>query len=312
MATDWKTDLIFEGHQNARVGAGRSFGWAESYYQNTENADTALRSANADVTGPGTNLCLLRRGFLSAMWRIAFIRVTDLRNPSVVKIASPTGLDGLIPVPTSGLVPQVQCAIAVDITRLPHDPDTFAHHRRMAFRGLSVGIINGNVIEIESGTYPFVLTFLNLIGYKQSGLDQPPGGNKPKYWKIAFQDTSLTHAYTPINNLTLNSGDARFCTLVAPGLAAVKKGDRIIIKGVTGPRGINRTWTVLADAGAGLAISLGKSRRFLDLVPIVTVGGRCRIKRISLGDPDQYLITGLTSRKTGRPLRQLRGRRGPA
>lgn len=306
MASDFAVDLVFEGFQRATRGSGKAFGWKERYYCSTTSVDTALAFANANSTGPNTNLSLLRRGFLDPSWRISYFVATDLRNPNVTKVASPTGLNGMSPAILNPA--QVQCAVAATLYRLPAGGDTETHRRNLALRGVNSALINGNVLNTDGLDFAAVVAFLNLVGRQDGSLTlQLTPAPPTQFWQIAYQNPQLVGS--PITALALLAGNPNFLTITAAGLGNVVRGDRVTISGVTNLRGVNKTWRVMQDALAGTDILLGRSKYALDVGAAPGIATAvARKKGVLINPAHQYVIRGVSVRKTGRPINPLRGR----
>src|SRR5215469_3344983 len=144
-------------------------GWTETWFgfsQTNGTLDTWLKDPNV------WQYIALRRPIMPSIYRCVWVRISDEANPKSFKVASVIGGVGTadtIIATTEGqsaikaLSPQVQCALLVDMARLPLAPDTKTHHRKFLLRALPAGLLQGNITNPASAYWPFVKTFLNFL-----------------------------------------------------------------------------------------------------------------------------------------------------
>jgi hypothetical protein len=310
---NFKVTWFFENVSKGVIGASAALGWTETWYlgNQTGNIDTVFN--HPDILA----YTQLRLAILHTSSRIPFLRVSDDNNPRLVKIQSLTAKVGEIVGGNGSREAQIQCAILVDLQRLPLVPNLGepVHHRRFLIRGLSQGLINGNVLDPSSPRWKDLIAFLNFIGVKLTGNN--PALNVP----LPLTRTALGIRYHDPNQQwtygmgIVTAGIPNSRIIVTPpilGLATSPNPSLIQIEDVPAPQSrMNRIWTFLGydDFAAPTKMTLGKTRKPLG-TDAVAAGGAQRMRRVSwlYGPIDQYAIIGLRSKKTGRLFRQLRGR----
>jgi hypothetical protein len=297
MAT-YKTTWFFEGFQQAGdVGASANMGWTETWYQTQTSMDNALAAATA--RGPNTYLGR-RLGCLPSEYSIPWVRISDTDNPRNSKIARITGnYNGLL-INQRDFPAQVTCAILVAFTVLPGHGDPRSHTRRFLLRGLPKSVINQNVIETATPAWNAIVSFLNYLGKGQFPV-APAAVGSP--WLIGCEAPDVN--YRPIDNLVFENPPTPFVKLTT-GAGPFAAGAKLIVRGVSTPLGMNRTWTV-KDASLAPQYLLGTAKQ--PMSGTWSRDGKVRLKALTYFPADQYLIVGLRSRRVGRPSHLFRGRR---
>lgn len=297
---------FFEGLQAANV-IGRNFacGWTETWYSSpdTANVEAALSSA---MFGP--NYLDLRLACLSNIYRVPWVRASNVNNPRDSKVAHLLNKVGLIDgaAGTNSEPMQVQCALLVDFFAPPiaaSNPPDHAHHRRFLLRGLDGSVASGNVIA-SIASIAAHKAFFDKMGAHETGTGLPPGFVQALFGRMRVVDQN-GRPKVPITAMTtLAPPNNRVIELTA-ALGALNFGDKIQITGVNSPQGVNRIWTVLETAAAP-PYKLGGPRRIF----AGTFGGLGRAQKIvyTTVPITQWTLIGLSSRDTGVPFRPLRGR----
>lgn len=312
MAT-YRITWFFEGYQQA-AGEGQSmnYGWTESWYLTIDgNLDTALAYAARGTAG---FWIALRRRFLHRIYNITAVRAVDVANPlrtKTVFVHFP-GQSGVIANLNDGnrhavgYPAQVTCALLVDFTRLPTGETEQSHHKRMLFRGLTNGAINGNVMGTDLDYVAPIYAFMDYVGGFRASLlttGNVPAPHNPPVWLMRYRNPAAA-AYEPITVLTPVVGNQRQINITA-ALGGLNFGDKLRIKGVREPRGANRVWTVMESA-IGPPYRLGTAR--LEVAGTYDVNGKVAPVDYVYNPATQYNIVGMRSRRTGRPFSRTRGR----
>lgn len=295
--------FFFESMQEADIGVGSSLGWSETWYKQSNDPVDAV------ITDPELMKYInLRIAMMPDIYRISFLRVSDTEHNRRFKVANVPGGRGLIHSDGTFGPAQVQCAILVDLERLPAGaiPSEKVHHRRFLIRGLSSGIINGNVLQPFAVGWVDVKAFLEYIGNHATGTPKP---NPRVGWSWGVRYINPANVETAILRLSPAPWDDHQ-VLINPDVdPAAVRGEKYLVKGVDSPPGMNRVWTFngrFDDAGAKKAI-FGTTRKKIQ----GEYGGPGRgvyVKASYLAGPvDQYVIIGLRNKRTGRVFRQLRG-----
>lgn len=301
---------FFEGLQQATVGAGAAVGWTETW---------ALRQASADIdqcfTNPDVlNYTNLRANCLSNQYRISFLRASEVKVPGTtaarrVKVASLAAVNGALITAVNGGA-QVQCAILVDLMKLPvGGPLDKVHHRKFLLRGLSQDVISGNIINTGGANWNAYKTFFDFIGNKvTTGVHG--AGPRATQLGISYQDqVAFPKVPLPAVQILANGQQTiDLLTTLLPGIV----GDQWRISGIPGVQGsfLNRIWTFISQAAGPPAVAtFGRSRVGLPItaIPFPNLGTLQRVG-LQVGPLDQYAIIGLRSKRTGRVFHQLRGR----
>lgn len=309
MPIAYKVVYFFESEQQAMVGAGSALGWTETFYWQPQQA-TTLEQAIMD---PSHDEWMKRRlAFMSEIYRLSFIRVSQDDNPRRFKIRGVTNRRGLVPTSAinglnGGPAAQVQCAILADLEKLPAADNDTSHHRRYLLRGLPAEIISGNVINGLSQYYDTLLNFLRYIAGHEAGVAPVPGA--PRYpWGIRYHDPGITAS--KIINLQIAPYDSGIVlTTENPPIVGVV-GQHYQISGVPSPLGVNKTWKFAGTFSIAPTTFNAWEKSRKQLQGTYTGPGPGKIRRVGslYGPPDQFVVIGLRNKRTGRVFRQLRGR----
>jgi len=324
---DVKVTYFFEDVTSAHQYTSAALGWTETFYGvGGGTAKTATLDAWLAHTAVN-DYVTARLLTMPATYRLAWIRVSDEANPRSFKVKAlkakfgqairqykVPGASTLLDIP----IGQVQCALLVDLIKLPTTPADHSHHRRFLMRGLPSDVINGNVVETLGPNWSNILAFLNWIAFKDTG-GAPPGLN-PAIPPGTFPNDALglrfqnpaNLAYQPSPGVTNTTGDARSVVISTTLNGTVGVTDYVLRDFPDNVRALNRTWRLLYSsalpAPTGSSI-LGKTRRDMPSVNYVSPGtGKFRQVIPAYGLFDQYFIVGLRTKRTGRLFRQLRGR----
>lgn len=299
----YKVAYFFESMQQGFIGTGASLGWVETWYW---QADLTIEAAMA--SNEIQRYLVERCPILDPLYRIAFIRISQDDQPRRFKVAH-VNFQGSASRDPNATAMQVQCAILVDMERLPlvDQPKEKVHHRRFLLRGLPPDVINGNVINPHGQNWQNVLRFLNFISNKPARGGRGEGMPARSEFGIRYLAPNVEKKI--ITLLECDAADGLTIRVTASGFVPTQ-GQSVVVSGVRSPLGVNRTWKCLAEPapGAGGFSILGTARRKLQGTYNGPGSGRVYIPSYLYGPLDQYAIIGLRSKKTGRVFRQLRGR----
>lgn len=305
---NWKVTFFFEGVQLAKKGASAALGWTESWYMNNNAVTIDQVFDLKDVT----TYLDLRLGILPNIYRAAWIRVGDDADPRLVKVKAIDGGKGTLQSAEGVGDAQVQCALLVDLAKLPttnlaSEP---SHHKRFMLRALPSTVIDGNVLNQDAVAWKQIKSFLDFIGIHETGTTVPPRkpGVNAQFLGIRYHDPNFPQV--PIVGIGLHQGSVNVID-VAPDIAGAAVGSKVVVRDVPAPdKAMNRVWTVLSHnpitVGGPPWLQLGYSRKPLPS-NLQTAGNISQVKWL-YGTFDQYTVIGLRSKKTGRIFRQLRGR----
>jgi hypothetical protein len=311
---NFKVTWFFETVDRALIGASAALGWTETWYLGGQPGSLDTMFDHPDVI----NYTKLRRDLLTPRARISFIRISDDNNPRLVKIQSLSAAIGSFDklADVSDHPAQIQCAVLVDLQRLPIAVGEPVHHRRFLIRGLHVGMINGNVLDPGAPGFAALTRFLNFIGKKPTGGSDPAAKDTRSALGIRYHDPSV--AWILIRSLGSGKLGGGGLTVgvqpIIPGLISFPHPSQVEIRDVPQPLArYNRTWNYLGLDNAGISMILGKLRKPTgqDLYVANDGAARMRVVKYLYGPVDQYAIIGLRTKKTGRLFRQLRGRSSP-
>lgn len=304
---NYQVAFIFESQQIGAIGTGAAPGWSEVWFKTDPGS---LR--DVITSGSIDTYIELRTAIMPDIYRIAFVRLSDVDNPHRFKLrAVGASGRGKIPAYVNGILVeqpgQVQCALLIDMEKLPEEAGEVVHHRRFLIRALPSSLINGNVLAPFGPHWIRMTTFMNYVGKRAIGFDFDD--KQPTFpWGCRYHDPTQTA--TAITNAKPDpANDRRLLVEPIIILPAGKKG--VEVRRVDSPRNFNKTWTVVGNAPAPNAtfMVLEKSREKLQ--GAYTGPGLANVRAVAwkYGPFDQYVIIGLRNRKTGRVFRQLRGRR---
>lgn len=311
MPAQYKTTWFFEGlQQNYNTTASSIVAWTETWYQTADSVDAAL--VRARLTTPNSWLGK-RRGFMHAAYQVKWVRCTNDSNPRDTKLAHiDAGFAGVIgyspgtlgkPEINYSTCAQVNCAVLVDFVAIPAGAGERTRHRRVLLRGLPRSIMDGNTLVEHGQAWTGLLAFCDFVGRGRS--PNSPLAGTVSDWMIRYQ--AATAQYVPITNLVVDVDNPRKVA-VTVALPDAARGSRMIVKQVTQPRGMNRTWTLLADRVNPAAYQLGKSR--FDLAGAWSHDGQAALVTPAYSAARQYIIIGLRDRQTGAGVfGRTRGRR---
>ena len=172
----FRVTFFFESVQPANIYASAALGWTESFYMSGAglvSIDAALN--HVDVL----NYVALRRAFMPPAYRISWVRVADTSNAHLYKVKGLAGQFGTVELIEDAVgQSQVQCAVLVDLARLPTALNEPTHHRKFLIRGLASDVINGNILNPFAKSFGDLKVFLNWLAFKEAGvlIVAPAGG----------------------------------------------------------------------------------------------------------------------------------------
>jgi len=298
----WKVTWFFEGNQLVTSGSSPLVTWTETWYESqSATIDAALRTA----VDPNNGYLPRRLAFTPNIYRPTHVRVSEANNPRFSKYTEVRNMRGFLAhTDAARTAAQVTCALLVNFTVLPAAPGDVTHHRMFLIRGLPESLINGNSLRRNSTVFRELQSFLNWLGYQEGPIAAPLGDFVPNlaaafggwYQLRYFGQASVNAAITAL------AVDAGGRTITITSALAADRGDRVSVTGVTFPRGVNRIWTV-QSALPGEVYQLGKSRARLAGAWDAGTGSAKKIA-YQFRKPDQYVITGLRTRQTGKTVFQ--------
>lgn len=311
MPLNVKVTFFLESVQSAGAYASASLGWTETWY-----GFGGPGTLDGWLTAPDVEqYILLRRRCLPANYRIAWLRVSDEANPRAFKLRAlfnkyGSAIDYTLEYQQQLVGTargQVQCALLVDMARLPTAANEVTHHRRFLLRALPADVINGNILNVGGPNWNAILAFFQFMGNHETA--GRPSGTSPSTTTLGvkYQDPGSA-GWITLPAVSATPGDARSITVAADVGASAR---RIRIRRVPDvARDLNRTWTVMSrTAGAAGPSILGRAKRDLQNQVYSGVGpGQYEVVAPLYGIFNQYTIIGLRNKKTGRLFRQLRGR----
>lgn len=312
MPGNFKVTFFFETMQQATVGAGAALGWTETWYVGNSEKSIDQIFQLPDVL----KYIQLRRAILTTAVRMPFLRVSDDNNPRLVKIQSLAGMLGQVSkFAQNSADSQVQCAILLDLQKLPISPLEPVHHRRFLIRGLSSSLINGNILNTASPVWGAVTAFADFVGQKATGSNAGPGGTTQLGIRYHDPAADWVNISTAQATGVINLKDTLTVIPVLPGLVRTPYPSKVEVRDFQDPlKPFNKTWSFIGYTGPGPVFDsmiLGKSRGNLPGNTYPPDGGgtaRMREVRWKYGPVSQYALIGLRNKKTGRVFRQLRGR----
>jgi len=305
----FRVTFFFESVQPANIYASAALGWTESFYMSGAglvSIDAALN--HVDVL----NYVALRRAFMPPAYRISWVRVADTSNAHLYKVKGLAGQFGTVELIEDAVgQSQVQCAVLVDLARLPTALNEPTHHRKFLIRGLASDVINGNILNPFAKSFGDLKVFLNWLAFKEAGVlivAPPPAGAAPNSTRgVRYQDPA--QAWTAV--LSAQADATKRNVIVKPMQAAPAGGvGTFALRRFVSPLKVfNRHWRYLANDVAGQQTVLGVARSNLPS-DIYNAPGAAQIKFdvYQYGLFNQYTIIGLRNKRTGRIFRQLRGK----
>ena len=298
---DFKVTWFFESYQQQPgQSSSAAYGWTESWYINVGSIEQALSE--------GTNQGLLsyvglRRRLLAHGYFIKWVRASSVDNPRSSKTAALVQGHLTESPGQQGEPAQDNCCALIDFNVLPIQPGDRTHHRRMLFRGLPRALIQGNIFDEQSPRFLDLKRLCNWLGRGEA----PIVGALPfmSPYTMRIQDPNIP--FQPITSLTYPAGVPPRYIMLGFTHAAIVAGQRVAVRGVPFPRGVNRIWTAQGSVAENAIVTLGRTR--FDLSGAWAAGGQAVVVRPVFRRPDQYTIIGLRMKTTGRPSRLTRGRR---
>lgn len=309
----YKVTYFFESDQQGEYGTGASIGWTESWY--TQSTGSSLDQVY--LQGDFSQYLDLRLAFMPDVYRTSFLRLSQAENPRVFKVFTlGTSRKGQV-VPSPGdrgsFSLQVQCAILIDMMRMPTEPFEKSHHKRFLVRGLPAGLVNGNVFDTTTQYWPRLSAFLNFVGGHNASVGAGPQGS-PWHGLRFFPPAA---ARINVTNVRADTSDKRLIQ-VQPDIPGLVPGNFVQIQGMVSPhKSLNRVWTLTDRVpGPPVWMILGIAKGAVADQPaqvLFTGPGNVRERPIVYGYDkfDQWSLIGVRSRKTGRVFHQLRGRSTP-
>lgn len=319
-----RVTFFFEYLSSAIQYASAALGWTETFYGKDPGGGPTA-SLDGWLNHPDlANYVNMRRTLLYKDYRIAWVRVTDETNPRSFKVAALENKKGLIEASrkegetvVENTVGQVNCALLVDLVRLPVAGGEASHHRRFLIRAIPADVIGGNVVNTEGFSWANVKNFLNWLANHETGaLPRAQNARPPApatSWNatlgLKFQ-AAANLPYTAAPGVTVSPGDKRVITVAENLPGTVRVTEYTFRDFPDKSRAFNRTWRLLFHQVGPPAVSvLGATRRDMSADDYVVPGpGRYRMVVPDYGLFNQYTIIGLRNKKTGRLFRQLRGR----
>ncbi len=306
MAAEFKCTWFFEGVQpnDAGTTASAALGWTETFYGLFDSIEQCLIEMRKTDKVAGNAYLGFRLDCLATLYRCVWCRASQVDNPHNTKTVGlatvAKGKAGSAADPGSTAA-QINCALLVDLVAPSQAPGEPNHHRRFLVRGMTAAMIHGNIAAESSGNFQSMTRFLDVVARGRSPIGV--GGTQPpvSQWHLRFEKYNTPKL--PITALTIE--DARNIQVTA-GLGAVTMGERFNITRGRGIQGINRQWTALESANAGVYL-LGKARK--DLAGTYTGNGVIQKVDYDYRPANQYTIIGLRNKKTGIPFHLTRGRR---
>jgi hypothetical protein len=311
--TAFKVVFFFEGVQSAEIGASSALGWTETWYFG------GVTGATLDAVYQSSDVqqyLNFRLACLSRAYTMTWVRISDEAAPRIFKVFDAFNRPGGL----SGTPAQVQCAILIDMTRLPASPSSGepTHHRNFLLRGLPATVINGNVLNPNVQGWPPILAFLNFMAVYQAGSGNPIG-------RIGTPGTTPTR--NAAGNLGLRYADYQQVPVTISSIAVMPnqrdlqfnpdepswgRGFKFRVKGIADEVRLNKIWTVLGHTLAPTMVA-GRLRRDIQVNYTYAGPGKATMTPVvyQYGLFSQYIIIGLRSKRTGRIFRQLRGRSSP-
>lgn len=304
---NYRVTFFFESQQGAQIGTGADLGWTESWYKG--NVDKTLEQ---EILNPEFKTYISKRtAFMPNLYRCSFIRLSDDDNPRRFKI---TGVDpsiGLGKINVDAIkAAQVQCAVLVDLQRMPRADNETSHHRRFLIRALPSSMINGNVLAAGDPGVTVLRKFADFVGNQDPNIGKLDDGPQFTYG-IRFHDP--TAIPQKIKEAHPRVEDNRQLLVQCPVMGDFPEKTRVLVKGVPSPnREWNRFWVSAGttDIGAETWVVLDRARD--ELGGSYHGPGKATIEVVSwaYGTVDQYVLIGLRNKKTGRSFHLLRGRSG--
>jgi hypothetical protein len=304
---NWQVTWFFEGNQTVSRGRSPLVEWREVWY---EDSSASIEFALTQACRTDRGYLSLRLAFTPGIYRATHVRVSNVDNPRETKTAevqNGVGQGGL------NNIAQVNCAVLVDFVAPAQAAGDILHHRRSTFRGLTSLMIEGNAPRRNSVAWRSFVAFCDWLG----------NGPAPNNGVIRAEDARriggfdnpyrIRAAVRPPSGALITAfniaGSQREILVTAADIGAVV-GGQVQVRGVTFPRGVNKTWTVKAyNAGTGI-YTLGRSKIRL----AGTWDGNGEIVRnvYAMARANQYTIVGMRNRQTGGPFGSPAGRRSGA
>lgn len=310
MPADFKCVWFFESlQQNNGTTASSNVGWTETWYGTFDNIEQCLISMRSTAA---QSYLGLRMKFMPSLYRLAWVRASEVSNPNRSKLAAPPtvvgGLSALFDSHADIAGPaQINCCVYVDFYVPPVDPTERSHHRRFLIRGIPLGLINGNIID-ESGIYwTHLLAFCDYLGRGRAPMQAQLNPAFPSPYRVAVQNPATP--FQPIDSLIIDPDNPNAIVVTRAGLASTLN-NRFRIKSVRFPSFINRTWTAAVTVAAGGGIRMKPGRK--QLAGSWDHTGQIQLVSPVLRGATQYVVIGLRNKKIGSPSKPTRGRRRAA
>lgn len=303
MPHNYRVTFFFESQQGALVGTGAALGWTESWYKGGVEKSLQLEIINPEFK----EYIKKRTAFMPNLYRCSFIRLSDDDNPRRFKVAGIGGSEGVGKLDSAVFnAAQVQCAILVDLEKMPQADNEKAHHRRFLVRALPNSLINGNVLRPSGQAYTDLRAFLDYVGGVDVMYPHDPAAATFTYGIRYHNPANLP---VKIDEVHPDLADPQRLLLKFPGMGVLLPGVKVRITRVPHPKNFNRTWNFSGMKPPENTYGvLERSRTPLD--GSYTGPGQAEATVVSwlYGTIDQYVLIGLRNKKTGRSFHLLRGR----
>lgn len=303
----------FESTTGIAATAGSKSGWSESWYIGTDQTDDVAEFQ-------GTVLASARRGMLTPGWSLTSMRVSrlDAANNLLRKGRLVFFPPADSPGSYRGTNQDEQPYDALEVSVNSAD----GHHRAFSLRGIGQNVVSAGARYLDPSA--FRTAFNNWLA-RLTGSFQPvpaAGGvlNLSPFsirFRLLRTGPLFPNGVLVIIGVDISSTDPTFGTPISPvirfgpidSLAGIVPGDTIIIRDVLGMQRLNGAWRVdKVNDGVNAYIRLRPKRR-TQVAGTFTRAGTAKcygylMDNISVASPAYG-----TSRKTGRPLQLVRGRR---
>jgi hypothetical protein len=301
-----KITFEFESTTGAAGTAGSKSGWSESWYENADRTDVQAAFS-------ATVLAAARRRVLTTGWQLPSIRVSrlDVNNNLLrrgqlifVPPADAPGFYG-----GANIDEQPYDALEISIAT------TAGHSRHFAMRGIGNDVVSPGARFLNPPQFAnnFAAFAGTLLG------QQPVAINGP--WAVRYRTIVLpigapASGIINISAVDITTGGANGGTPASPLVTAQGGidltglvGSTIVIQNVLGMRSLNGSWKVLRVVGVGnVSIQLAPKRR-VTVSGVYALSGFLRGYTYQLDNIVNVTPGYGTSRRTGRPLQLVRGRR---
>lgn len=307
-----RVTLEFEATTGNPSTAGSRAGWSETFYRKVDESDS-------DALAAARTLASRRRLLLTEGWSLSAIRVSRLDvNANLIR----RGVLYLVP-PADQPGRYNGGVVAAGVDEQPYDAIDLSinsvggNHRAFLMRGI------GNDVISPGGR------FLNPVRWNTNWPDfwnflinSPLGGPQAAGWSLRIRTqifpVGIPSGRYPIETVDISNTSGLGTSPTRPAIKFgfvpnIIAGKTLVVQGVQGLRGINGTWLADTDAtGVGtLWIVLKGKRNNTVAGTVVPFTGYALAYGYGLDTITSMTAGNGASRRTGRPLQLLRGRRSP-